>query len=104
MKDYKGYQADVRYSAEDGCLVGRVIGTKDVILFDALAVDEIEASFHSAVDEYLEDCASQDVKPNKPYSGKFLIRIAPDMHRRLAMQAEASDKSLNALIKQRLEA
>jgi len=66
MNYYKGYQADIHYSAEDECLIGRVIGTKDIIIFDGLTVGEVKQSFHNAVDEYLEDCASRDVEPNKP--------------------------------------
>ena len=67
MNDYKGYKADIRYSEEDDCLVGWVIGTKDQIIFDGLNLDAIKQSFHTAIDEYLEDCASRGVEPNKPY-------------------------------------
>ena len=39
---------------------------------------------------------------SKRYSGKFLVRIPPEVHRRLALEAAEEDISLNRLISTKL--
>jgi predicted HicB family RNase H-like nuclease len=34
----------------------------------------------------------------KKYSGKFVLRVEPTLHRRLAAKAQASDESLNSYV------
>ena len=58
-------------------------------------VDELEAAFREAVDDYLETCARLGDKPNRPYSGKLTLRIPPSVHAAIATAAETSNKSLN---------
>jgi predicted HicB family RNase H-like nuclease len=36
------------------------------------------------------------------YSGKFMVRVPPDVHRRLAMEAAEEDVSLNRLVSSKL--
>lgn len=100
--NYKDYDAVVEYDSEDKLFVGRVINTRDVIAFDGLSVDELEASFHAAVDEYLEDCARLDKDPDKPFSGRFNLRIAPELHRQVVICAEKEGVSLNAFVEKTL--
>ena len=92
---YKGYTAIVGFSAEDGCLVGHLAGINDVIGFHADSVAEIRKVFHETVDDYLATCAKIGREPNKPYSGKVTLRLPPELHAQLAVQAEANGSSLN---------
>ena len=92
---YKGYIGTVEYSEEDGCLFGRIAGIRDIISYEGESVAEIRQSFEEAVDDYLEHCAETGKEPNKPYSGKFVLRLDPSLHARLAVKALASGKSLN---------
>ncbi|MFO0104338.1 MAG: toxin-antitoxin system HicB family antitoxin, partial [Cyanobium sp.] len=41
--------------------------------------------------------------PRRHYSGKFNLRIPPDLHEKLAMTAEAQGKSLNSLAQEALQ-
>ena len=95
---YRGYEAIVEYDDEDRLFVGRVINTLDVIAFDGASVEELEGSFHAAIDEYLEDCRKAGKTPDKPFSGRFNLRISPDLHRQAASKAEKEGISLNALV------
>ena len=92
---YKGYVGTVEYSAEDTCLFGRIGGINDIISYEGESVTEIRAAFEEAVDDYLRHCASTGKEPNKPYSGKFVLRLDPAVHARLAVKAQANGKSLN---------
>lgn len=96
MMNYRGYAARIAYSDEDGCFVGHIAGVRDVVGFHGESVTELRAAFEEAVDDYLETCAKLGRAPQKPYSGKLLLRVDPMLHARAAMLAEAQGKSLNA--------
>ena len=92
---YKGYTALIRFSAEDECLVGQLVGINDIVGFHGDSVEEIRKAFEEAVDFYLESCAKAGHEPNKPYSGRVTLRLPPDLHAKLAAQAETNGSSLN---------
>ena len=92
---HKGFAARVEYSEEDGCFVGHVAGIRDVIGFHGESVAKLRKAFREAVDDYLKTCEKLGQEPNRPYSGQFRLRLAPEVHARAAMAAEAQGKSLN---------
>lgn len=92
---YKGYIARVEFDPRDEIFVGRVLGIEDRISFHGETVAKLRAGFHAAVDHYLADCTATGRAPQKPYSGKILLRLPPEVHARAAMMAEARGKSLN---------
>jgi predicted HicB family RNase H-like nuclease len=92
---YQGYAAHIEYSDEDGCFIGRVAGIRDIISFHGETVAELRKAFKEAVDFYLTTCAERGENPQKPYSGKLMLRIPPEVHAHAAMMAEAHGKSLN---------
>lgn len=92
---YKGYSARVEYDDEDGLLVGRIAGIEDGVGFHADNVADLRAAFHEAVDDYIETCAKTGKAPQKPFSGRVMFRIDPEVHRKAALAAELSGKSLN---------
>lgn len=63
----------------------------------------MRAAFEEAVDFYLESCAASGHPPNKPYSGRVTLRLPPDLHARLAVQAEAHGASLNTWLVKALD-
>jgi predicted HicB family RNase H-like nuclease len=92
---YKGYIARVEFDPRDEIFVGRVLGIEDRISFHGETVAKLRAGFHAAIDQYLADCTATGRAPQKPYSGKILLRLPPEVHARVAMMAEARGKSLN---------
>ncbi len=93
--NYKGYAARIEYSDEDGCFIGHIAGIKDVIGFHGESVKDLRAAFEEAVDDYLATCEKVGRTPQKPYSGKLMLRVPPEVHARAAMMAEAHGMSLN---------
>jgi predicted HicB family RNase H-like nuclease len=100
---YKGYQARVDLDEEAGVFHGEVINTRDVITFQGASVDELKQAFEDSVDDYLEFCASRGEDPDKPYSGKFLLRVPPEVHRQIMTEARREGKSLNAYVLEKLQ-
>lgn len=92
---YKGYAALIEFDADDHIFAGRLVGIDDIVTFHGASVDELESAFHDAVDHYLDTSERLGRKPQKPYSGKLMLRVGPDLHARLATAAELSGKSLN---------
>ncbi|WP_430911442.1 type II toxin-antitoxin system HicB family antitoxin [Methylobacterium sp. sgz302541] len=92
---YEGFYARVEFDAEDGLFVGHLAGINDVVGFHAETVDDLRRAFHEAVEDYRATCALTGKAPEKPYSGKVMLRIAPDVHARAALAAELAGKSLN---------
>ncbi len=92
---YKGYTARIEYDARDEIFVGRILGIQDRITFHGSTVATLRRDFRAAVDHYLADCAARRRPAQKPYSGKILLRVPPDLHARAATTAEAQGKSLN---------
>jgi predicted HicB family RNase H-like nuclease len=95
---YKGYTGVVEFDEESGVLFGRVIGLRDLITFEGDSVAEVTRAFHDSVDVYLELCAERGEDPEKPFSGQFVLRIDPKLHRVMSQAAEERGVSLNALV------
>lgn len=101
---YKGYSARIEFDAEDEIFVGRIAGITDVVGFHAESVAELKAAFYEAVNDYVDTCAKIGKEPQKPYSGKVMFRVKPETHRKAAIAAELSGKSLNQWAEDVLEA
>lgn len=92
---YKGYSARIEYDDEDGILTGQIAGIRDGVGFHAGSVQDLKLAFNEAVDDYIHTCAKIGKEPQKPYSGRVMFRVDPEVHRRAALAAELSGKSLN---------
>ncbi|HIJ86680.1 MAG TPA: type II toxin-antitoxin system HicB family antitoxin [Desulfuromonadales bacterium] len=98
MMEYKGYVGKVEFDDEAGIFHGDVINTRDVITFQGTTVEEIRSAFHDSVEDYLEFCAQLGHAPEKPFTGKLMLRLPPDLHRKAYIAAQHAGKSLNAWI------
>ncbi|KAB5627328.1 MULTISPECIES: type II toxin-antitoxin system HicB family antitoxin [Pseudomonas] len=92
---YKGYVARIDYDERDDLFVGRVLGMRDIISFHASSVPALHEAFAQALEDYLADCAEQGIAPEKPASGKVMLRIRPEVHAAASVAARAAGKSLN---------
>jgi predicted HicB family RNase H-like nuclease len=103
MMEYKGYAGRVDYDDEAGIFHGEVINTRDVITFQGTTVKELRKAFRDSVEDYLAFCDERGEEPGKPFSGQFITRVSPDVHRRINIAATVSGKSLNAWVTAQLE-
>ena len=104
MMEYRGYIGKVEIDDEVGILYGEVINVRDVITFEGESVDEIQKAFQESVDDYLDFCAKRKESPEKPFSGKFVLRLPAELHRKAYIQAKLADKSLNGWVTEVLQA
>lgn len=92
---YKGYTASMTYDPDDKILVGRVLDIADIIGFHGESVAEFEAAFHAAIDDYIAACAKLEQAPEKPASGKLMLRIDPAIHAAAIRAAARDGQSMN---------
>ena len=98
MMEYKGYFAKVEFDDEANIFHGEIINLRDVITFEGETVDELRTALVDSVEDYLAFCKERGEEPDKPYSGRFLVRVEPELHKTLVIQARKKGKSLNTLV------
>ena len=101
---HNGYTASMTFDADDKIIVGRVLDVDDIISFHGESVAEFEAAFHAAVDGYIAACEQWASAPERPASGKMMLRIAPTVHAAALKAAARSGVSLNKWAEQALGA
>lgn len=99
---YSSYTASMSFDTDDKIIVGRVLDIDDIITFHGESVAEFEAAFHAAVDGYIAACKQLGSAPEKPASGKMMLRIAPTVHAAALKAAARSGVSLNKWAEQAL--
>lgn len=93
--NHTGYTARVEFDERDNIFVGRVLGIRTTISFYGENVAGLRAEFESAVEDFLRECKQEGLKPQKPASGKLLLRVPPEVHGAALVAAQAAGKSLN---------
>jgi len=99
MLTYKNYVGHLEFDDEAEIFHGEVINTRDVITFQGKTVKEIKKAFIDSIEDYLDFCASNNEEPNKPFSGKFNLRIDPEIHRKAYISARKAGESLNTWVR-----
>jgi len=103
MMEYKGYIAKVEFDDRPGVFHGEVLNLRDVVTFEGKTVAELRKAFRESVDDYLEFCATRKEAPEKPFSGRFVLRLDPNPHRAIATKGSLENKSLNAWVQEVLQ-
>ena len=103
MMEYQGYIGRVEFDDAAGIFHGEVVNLRDVITFQGHSVAELKKAFQESVDDYLAFCASRGEEADKPFSGQFMTRIPPELHRRANLAASLSGQSLNAWVSEQLQ-
>jgi predicted HicB family RNase H-like nuclease len=92
---YRGYTTSMLFDTDDKIIVGRVLNVDDIITFHAESVTAFETNFHQAIDDYITACEQLGAAPEKPASGKLMLRITPAVHAAALKAAVQSGVSLN---------
>ncbi|MBS4721178.1 type II toxin-antitoxin system HicB family antitoxin [Aeromonas caviae] len=103
LMKYKGFYGSIEFSLEDRVLFGKIECIADLITYEANTIDELNAAFNEAVDDYIETCAEIGKVPNKTLSGTLNIRIGPELHKKSYLLATNNGQSINDFIKNAVE-
>ena len=92
---YRGYTARIEFDDRDNIFVGHVLGIRAIIGFHGETVAQLIEDFHNAIDFYLDDCAQTGRDPQKPASGKLMLRVPPEIHSAALVASQTAGMSLN---------
>jgi predicted HicB family RNase H-like nuclease len=98
-----GYNARIEYDEETDQFRGEILGISGGADFYGSNPDELRREFKKSLEVFLEVCKEKGIEPRRQYSGKFNLRIPPELHEQLAMAAEVQGKSLNTLAQEALQ-
>ena len=98
--EYKGYKAIVRFVPDDDVFHGQVVNIEDTIHFEGKSVAELKRAFKESVEDYLAFCKKRGEQPDKPVSGKLLLRLEPQTHRAAMYAAKIAGTSINGFVAQ----
>ncbi len=91
----EGYQAVIQYDPEIEMFRGEFIGLNGGADFYARDIDGLYKEGALSLQVFLEACKARGIEPRKAYSGKFNVRITPELHAEAVTAAAAKGKSLN---------
>ena len=103
LMNVDGYHAKIDYNEETDQFRGEILGISGGADFYGSSPEELRQEFKKSLDVFLEVCKEQGIKPRRNFSGKFNLRIPPELHEKLAMTAEVQGMSLNTVVQEALQ-
>lgn len=97
------YIAVIEFDEDAGFFHGEVINLNDIVTFQGRSVIELRKAFKESIEDYLEACAEFGKEPERPFTGQFVIRLSPSVHRSAVLAAKSEGKSLNKWVAEKLE-
>lgn len=101
--ELEGYHAKIEYDAELDTFRGEILGLTGGADFYGKNPKELKAEFKKSLNVFLQVCKENGIEPRRNYSGKFNLRIPPQLHEQLAIKAQAVGKSVNSLAQEALQ-
>jgi predicted HicB family RNase H-like nuclease len=100
--DIDGQKTVVSFDPDIGLLRGEFLGLSGGAGFYASDVEGLVKEGKISLKVYLEMCAEKGVEPYRQFSGRFNVRLEPEVHAAAVVAAAAEDKSLNQWIAEKI--
>lgn len=101
--EYKDFHGTVHFSSADAVFFGKIAGINDLVTFEGASVEELQASFKEAVEDYISICEEERIPVLKSMKGSFNVRISPDLHQKAAIVSSKQGISLNQFVQKAIE-
>ena len=102
--EIEGYRAVIHFDPDIEMLRGEFIGLNGGADFYARDIAGLRSEGAASLKVFLEMREEDGVEPRKQFSGKFNVRIPPDLHEAISAAAVADGKSLNQWVTDELRA
>jgi predicted HicB family RNase H-like nuclease len=103
VMEINGYKTVIKYDPEIGMFRGEFIDLNGGADFYATSVEGLRKEGRKSLKVFLKMCAEDGVSPRRKFTGRFNLRISPDLHKRIAVLADATGKSINAWMMEALD-
>ena len=97
------YHATIEFDPDLDLFRGEILGLNGGADFYGKNPKELRVEFKRSLQVFLEVCTEKGIEPRRHFSGKFNLRISPQLHEKLAMAAQAKGKSINTLAQEALQ-
>jgi len=97
------YKAKIEYDPELDLFRGEILGLNGGADFYGKNPKQLRTEFKKSLEVFLAVCREQGIEPRRHFSGKFNLRISPELHEKLAIAAQLEGKSINALAQEALQ-
>ena len=98
-----GHKAVIQYDPETALFRGEFVGLNGGADFYADNVADLHKEGAASLQVFLDVCQEQGIAPYKHYSGRFNVRVRPDVHAAAVAAAAAQNISLNEWVSQTLD-
>ena len=98
-----GYHARIDYDPELDLFRGEILGLSGGADFHGKNPRALRTEFKKSLQVFLDVCREKAIEPRRHFSGKFNLRISPELHEKLAITAQAQGKSINTLAQEALQ-
>lgn len=101
--DINGQKAVVSFDPDIAMLRGEFLGLSGGADFYAADVAGLLEEGRKSLEVYLEMCAEKGIEPFRSFSGRFNVRLDPEIHEAAVVAAAAEDRSLNEWVASAIE-
>ena len=98
-----GLRAKTEYDEELDLFRGEILGLNGGADFYGKNPKELRTEFNKSLQTFLTVCKEKGIEPKRQFSGKFNLRITPELHEQIAIVAQAKGKSINTLALEALQ-
>ena len=102
MMEIDGYQAIIQFDPDIEMFRGEFVGLSGGADFYARDIAGLRREGSVSLKVFLEMCQEDGVEPRRQFSGKFNVRIPPELHAAISAAAAADGKSLNQWVTEEL--
>ncbi len=101
--NFGDYEAVISFDPEIAMFRGEFVGLNGGADFYADSIKKLRKEGETSLRLFLEFAEEKKIEPRKRFSGQFVLRLRPEVHKKFAMMAKANNTSLNQLLSQTLE-
>ena len=98
-----GFNAKIEYDEELDLFRGEILGLSGGADFYGKNPKELRTEFKKSLQVFLDVRKEKGIDPKRNFSGKFNLRISPELHEHLALAAKAEGKSINMVAQEALQ-
>lgn len=88
-----GRQAVITYDPDIEMFKGEFVGLNGGADFYAADVAGLHREGEFSLSAFMDECAKRGIEPRKHFSGKFVLRFAPEAHEAAATAAASGESS-----------
>ncbi|MBN7796969.1 type II toxin-antitoxin system HicB family antitoxin [Parahaliea mediterranea] len=103
MMEVNGFRATVDYDPDIEMFRGEFVGLNGGADFYSDSVKGLKREAERSLKEFIAVCKERGLSVKKDYSGRFNVRVDPQLHEEAVQVARAAGISLNKLVEMALE-